>query len=95
MFYLIDSHNCTEEELGLTGDYSKFKPIREKSKRVFEGLTFVCPDSNHMHLHGQIGSRKGRILHAAVVRCTNQTYCKSTEEIDNYLTANSLAMMNN
>ena len=35
-FYKIDSHNCTREELGLTGDHSKFKPIRERSKAVLE-----------------------------------------------------------
>ena len=79
----------------MTGDYSKFKPIREKAKGVFNELSFICPDSNHMHLHGQVSARKGRMLHAAVIRCKEHDYCKSTEEIDNYLTANNLAMLNN
>ena len=30
LFYEIESHNCTKEELGLSGDNSKFMPIREK-----------------------------------------------------------------
>ena len=71
LFYEIGSHNCTREELGLTGDHSKFMPIREKSKAGLESLSesFVCLDTNDVHLHGQVGSVKGRILHMAVIRC--------------------------
>ena len=29
--FFVDSHTCSEEELGLTGDNSKFMPIHETS----------------------------------------------------------------
>ena len=48
-----------------------------------------------MHLHGQTGSKKGRILHAAVIRCMDKDYCKSKKEIDDYLNAENLAMLSN
>ena len=48
-----------------------------------------------MHLHGQVGSNSGRMLHVGVIRCTGKDYCKSNEEINWWLTLNNLAMLSN
>ena len=48
-----------------------------------------------MHLYGGYGSIKGRIIHIGVVRCEGKDYCKSEEEINQYLLLNNLAMLSN
>ena len=55
----------------------------------------MCLNSNEMHLHGQNGKPKGRMLHVGVMRCWEKDYCKSKEEIDNYLIGSNLAMLSN
>ena len=73
LFYEIESHNCTAEELGLTGDHTKIMPLREASKMgdysLYDTLSFVCLNSDDMHIHGKNGSVKGRIISVAVLRC--------------------------
>ena len=65
----------------MTGDNSRFMPIRGKHKvqldTIGHSLNFICLNSSEMHLHGQVGSKKGRLLHMGVVRCAGKDYCKS------------------
>ena len=42
----LESHLCSNEELGLSGDHSNFFPINKKQERTFElnRRSFICVD---------------------------------------------------
>ena len=51
----IDSHSCTQEELGLIGEKSKFYPysqlnIEQEVDRYWK--KFLCIDEEEMHIYG-------------------------------------------
>ena len=50
----VDSHPCSEEELGLTGDNSKFYPLHETSLTWVQMYRkkFLCADPGQIEIHG-------------------------------------------
>ena len=55
---VIESHACSEEELGLTGDYSKFMPIHETSSAYVNLYKnkFQCISQEDLEIYGNFDS---------------------------------------
>ena len=62
----IESHTCTHEELGLSGDKSKsrFMPVHKASKAALELNKdgFLCIDDDQLELFGDWNSDKARTI---------------------------------
>ena len=56
--YIIESHACSEEELGLTGDNSKFMPIQDTSKNFVNVYKkkFQCIDQDDLEIYGNFST---------------------------------------
>ena len=81
---IINSHICSEEELGLVEGDSKFFPIAESSLEAvaINQRGMVCLDESDIHIRSDKNSVSGRVLLVNLKRCAGKDYCKSEEEID-------------
>ena len=96
VFY-IESHPCSERELGLTGNHSSFQPIHETSTAYVNLYKhkFVCLDQEDLEIQGTFSSKKAKLLRATLNRCSGHDYCKSQEEINEYLENKYLLLLIN
>ena len=96
----VESHPCTAEELGLEGQQdSKFMPIHETSidyVRLYKSK-FICVDQpeEELEIYGTFSSKKAKLFRVYLNRCHGRDYCRSREEIDEYLTGKYLLMLTN
>ena len=85
--FLIESHPCSEKELGLTGNHTNFMPIHESSTAYVNLYKhkLLCLNQEDLEIQGTFSSKKAKILRATLKRCYGHDYCKSEEEINEYL----------
>lgn len=93
----LETHRCSDEELGLTGSHSEFKPIRE-SNRAYVSLyrrKFVCVNRHDLEIYGDFDSKKAQQLRILLNRCIGHDYCKSVDEINAYLKGKYVLLLKN
>ena len=67
----VESHPCTEEELGLTPGDSKFMPIHESSLDYMKLYKekFVCVNQDDLEIYGTFSSKKAKNFRMYLNRC--------------------------
>ena len=61
----LQSHECTQEELGASGSNSRFFPIRSSQAQYLDIIkpgAFQCIDDSDLQIQGNFNSLKGSIL---------------------------------
>lgn len=96
----IISHECTQEELGMEGSNSRFFPVTpdpEQFKQYFAPGVFKCIDDEDLSIRGSYSSFSASIIYVKLEKCNGQEegYCKSDEEIKNFLLGKNLAILSN
>ena len=95
----IESHTCSHQELGLTGDkkQARFMPIHKASKSALKQYKdgFLCIEDEQLELYGDWNSDSARTIQISLERCSREAYCKSDEEIDQFLKGTYLMLLNN
>ena len=93
----VASHTCSEEELGLTGDYSRIMPAHETSTAYVNlyKKKFVCLNKEDLKIYGTFNSKKAQLLRASLIRCSGKDFCKSEEEINEYMKDKYLLVLTN
>lgn len=71
---LVETHMCTEEELGLTGESSDFYPVIDGAGEELEYMVgrFRCLDREDMHINGHYNADNARMLYIFLKRCINE-----------------------
>lgn len=94
----LETHVCTEEELGLKGAHlSKFKPIHKSSYdyvKLYQEK-FVCLNEQDLQISGNVNSKKAKRLQVTLKRCHGHSYCKSSEEIQAFMQGKYLLLLHN
>ena len=96
--FTISSHSCTPEELGLTGEKSKFYPYLQdniKDEVVRYWKKFRCIDEEDLRIYGGSQSEKARRIGARLMKCHDKDYCMPDEMIENFLYNKYLLLVNN
>ena len=78
----LETHTCTEEELGLSGSSTAFKPIKPSSAeelRLSLG-TLQCIKDEDSWIKGNGQADEGRQMVLQFVRCTGES-CASPQEL--------------
>ena len=93
----LESHPCSHEELGLTGDHSKFMPIHETATAyvILFKNKFMCLEQKDLEIYGNFNAKKAKILRAYLDRCHDKEYCKTEKEIDKYMEDKYLLILRN
>ena len=76
----IETHHCTEEELGLSKipENSSFMKIKEDDDPEYIEQfkdDFMCIDNEKMNISGNINSAQGRTILFELHRCTDREEC--------------------
>lgn len=68
---VVETHICSEEELGLTGDTSTFYPTIETAVEELKLMsgTFLCMDREEMHINGHYNSDNARMFYIFIKKC--------------------------
>ena len=93
----MESHPCSHVELGLTGDHQKFMPIHETATAYVNLYKnkFVCLEQEDLEIYGNFNAKKAKILRAYLHRCHGKVYCKTAEEMDEYMKDKYLLILRN
>lgn len=83
----IQSHACSEEELGLTGDNSKFMPTHDTSSNYVKLYKnkFQCINQEDLEIYGNFDSKRAKLLRVALKYCQDEVFCRSKDEIDTFM----------
>ena len=83
----VESHACSEEELGLTGDNSKFFPIHETSSNYVSlyKKKFQCINQEDLEIYGNFNSKKAQLLRVRLNYCQDEVFCRNKDEIDAFM----------
>ena len=86
----IQTHKCTEEEIGIPANNAKAKfwPIAQ-SQEIIHGAAkhlFVCVDPEEMVVQGGYDKQVAQIIYIDVVKCTGKDYCRPQDEIEKFFT---------
>ena len=75
-------HPCSRKELPLTGETSKFYPIRKDKKKELEDLSeyFMCLDYSNITLRGNYDEETPRAL--IITISFDEEYCINEDESD-------------
>ena len=67
----VKTHTCSESELGLVGNDSKFMSIKESSQIYVESRKdhWICFDQRDLSLRGDFNSNKAQALLVTLHRC--------------------------
>ena len=101
-FQNLTTHICTEEELGLNdnaknpnhGQFFKIHPQSLVNVKLYR-KKFLCIDREEMSLYGDYNSLSARTMRVQLMRCLGKDYCKSEEEINQFMLDKYLLMLNN
>ena len=55
----------------------------------------LCIDKEHLELYGDFSSEEARLIDLQLVRCHDQDYCKSEEEIMQWMKNKWLLLLSN
>ena len=93
----LESHICTEEELGFTNETSTFLPVETQSLSTFEGLKhkFLCLKREDAYIYGSFDNDIGRMIEFQLQRCMGEDYCRPQEEITDYFKGKFIGMLTN
>ena len=93
----IASHMCSEEELGLTGDNSRIMPVHETSTAYVNLYKekFICLNQEDLKIYGTFSSKKAQVFRASLNRCSGKDFCKSEEEINEFMKDKYLLVLTN
>ena len=72
-------------------------PVHKASKAALELNKdgFICIEEEQLELYGDWNSEKARTIQISLKRCSGQAYCKTDEEIDQFLKGKYLLLLNN
>lgn len=72
-------------------------PIHKASKSALELNKdgFICIEDEQLELYGDFNSDKARTIQISLKRCSGEAYCKTDEEIDQFLKGKYLLLLNN
>ena len=94
---IIPSHICTKEELGLEGDNSNFFPLFTGQLNQLKNYhkKFRCTAKEEMKVFGDWNSKFARLIDITLTKCTGHTYCKTENEIKDWLKNKFFVLMYN
>ena len=93
----LPTRQCTREELGLDPGESRFFPLREYyvNQVNFYHKKFLCVDREEMLIYGDFSTQKARLIDLQLIKCHDQDYCKSDEEIMQFMKDKWLVLLTN
>ena len=101
----IETHPCTDEELGLTGLSAngtlpgdvQFLPIRGQNQNELKTFRrkMQCVDKSEMYISGDYSSASARLMNIQLIKCHGHDYCASDEEIKAFLRDKYLIILYN
>ena len=84
----IESHTCTPKELGLeeSNDGKYMKPTKASYNFVkLYQKKFLCINEEDRFVRGNFQSEAASLIQVRLNRCSGEDYCKSKEEIDEFV----------
>lgn len=82
----MDTHPCSEEELGLVGDdrsKATFMPMNKNSENYVRTFRkkMLCLNKEDLSIYGSWDTKFTKMMDIQLRKCTNRPDCKSEQEI--------------
>ena len=98
-FNQLDTHLCSEEELGLSEDKSQatFMPIDENSETYIRTYRkkMLCLNKEDLGFYGSWDSKNTRMMNIQLRKCTNRLDCKSDRQIKEFFRDKFILLLHN
>ena len=81
----------------MTGDYSKFMPIHDTSSTYVNLYKnkFQCISQEDLEIYGNFDSKKAKMLKVTLKYCQDEVFCRTKDEIDNFMDDKWLIVLKN
>lgn len=96
---ILDTHYCSQEELGLTKDSSnsKFMPLNTSSESTFRKTSskYLCIKDEDYYINGNYDSDQAHHIRVHLKRCEGHESCKDRDEIDSKINKLFIILLSN